>query len=363
MTIMTTNKNKKINWLNTLFLIFTPLIGIVGTILLYIYATVPWQTWLLAAAFSLAGGMSITAGYHRLFAHKTYKASWPVQLFFVLFGSGTFEGSVFDWSTDHRDHHRYTDTDKDPYSVTVSFWHAHIGWLLTLDVSKRHYSNINDLKKSRLLRLQDRFYVIFCVGMGFALPTAIAALWGAPLSGFIVAGALRIAFGHHMTFCINSLCHMIGKRQYSTEITARDNWISAIVTLGEGYHNYHHKFPIDYRNGVRFYQFDPTKWLIRGLSFVGLTWDLQSVSKYRMIEAIIEADSKLAANALENSHMNSLRESVLKTISWIKEIESNYAKSRSKEYYQQIKDAKRELQRLYQEWQEWMSSWKSTIQH
>jgi len=343
-------QRKQINWTNTLFLTLTPIIGIVGTALLCAFSFVHWQTWVLAGAMLVAGGLSITAGYHRLFAHKTYKAAWPARLFFVLFGAATFEGSVFEWTTDHRDHHRYTDTDKDPYSVKVSFWHAHIGWLITLDVKKRHFSNIDDLKKSRLLRLQHRYYLLICTVMGFGFPTAIAALWGDPLSGFIVAGALRIFLGHHATFCINSLCHILGKRTYSDKMSARDNWVSALLTFGEGYHNYHHKFPIDYRNGIRFYQFDPTKWLIRGLSYIGLASHLHRVPRYRIIQVMVETHQRVIATKPRHNLLLTLQESIMKTIAKIREFEIAYSKSHTKEYRIKIKRAKSELYALFHAW-------------
>ena len=344
-------QRRRINWTNTLFLTLTPIIGIVGTVLLCSFSLVHWQTWILAAAMSAVGGFSVTAGYHRLFSHKTYKAVWPVRLLFVLFGSATFQGSVLEWSTDHRDHHRYTDTDKDPYNVKESFWHAHIGWLLTLDNKRRHFDNIDDLKKSWMLRFQHRYYLVFCTVMGFGFPTAVAALWGDPLSGLIIAGALRIAILHQSTFCINSLCHILGKRTYSDKNSARDNWLSALVTFGEGYHNYHHKFPLDYRNGVRFYQFDPTKWIIRAFSYIGLTSQLRRVPRYRAIQAMVEMHERLMpAKQPRHGLLCSLQESIMKTIAKIREFEEAYAKSRSKEYRIKIKSAKSELHGLFHAW-------------
>ena len=202
-----------------------------------------------------------------------------------MFGAATFEGSALEWCTDHRNHHCYTDTDRDPYSVKHGYWHAHIGWLFTLDPSKRNFANVAELQNSALIRFQHRYYIVISILMGFVLPTVIASFWGEPLAGFVIAGALRITLSHHSTFCINSLCHILGKRKYSDKITARDNWLSALVTFGEGYHNYHHRFPIDYRNGVRLYQFDPGKWLVRGLSFVGLAKNLRYISKKRILES------------------------------------------------------------------------------
>lgn len=341
---------KQINWVNTLFLIVVPIIGIVGTVLFCVFSLVSWPTWILAGAMLVAGGLSITAGYHRLFSHRAYKAAWPIRLFFVLFGSATFEGSVLEWSTDHRNHHRYTDTDKDPYSIKKGFFHAHMGWLFTLDESKRDYSNVNDLEKSKLLRLQRRYYRAFAIGMGFLFPTAVASLWGEPLAGLIVAGAFRIFLGHHGTFCINSLCHTLGKRRYSDKISARDNWLSALVTFGEGYHNYHHQFALDYRNGVRFYQYDPSKWLIRGLSYVGLASNLRRIPRYRIIQARVETHKRLMAEKPQNHRLEHLHDAILQAVSKIREFEKQYAQSKLKRYRVKLKYAKNDLANLFSDW-------------
>ena len=333
-----------------MFLTLVPIIGIVGTILLLVYSMVPWPTWVLAGGMLIACGISITAGYHRLFSHKAYQAAWPVRLFFVLFGSAAFEGSVLEWSTDHRNHHRHTDTDQDPYNIKQGFWHAHIGWLLRLDPSKRDFSNVAELEKSGLLRLQNKYFSLFAIVMGFGLPTAIAALWGAPLAGFVVAGALRLTLGHHATFCINSLCHILGKRRYCTTGSARDNWLSALVTFGEGYHNYHHRFPLDYRNGVRFYQFDPSKWLIFGLSHLKLASNLRRIPDYRIIEVRIETQKRLAASDPQHDIVDDLHQAILQIIATIKEFERAYAQSSLKEYRVKIKQAKNELANLFRAW-------------
>ena len=154
------------NWKYTLFFTAVPLVGIVGTILLLCLSAILWQTWALAGVFLVLGGFSITAGYHRLFAHRTYRAAWPVRLLFVLFGASSFQGSVLEWSTDHRNHHRYTDTTADPYNIQQGFWYAHIGWIFGLDPKKRDFSNVGDLQKSALLVYQDRHFVLLSLVMG-----------------------------------------------------------------------------------------------------------------------------------------------------------------------------------------------------
>lgn len=276
-------KRNKINWLNTTFLIFTPIVGVVGTVLLCSLGMVMWQTWVLFAVMAICAGLGITAGYHRLFAHVAYKANPIVRFVIAILGSSAFEGSVFEWSSDHRNHHRYVDTEKDPYNINQGFWYAHIGWLIRLDTSKRDFSNIKDLTASRFLRFQHKYFALIATFTGIIFPALIASLWGNALAGLIVAGVFRVVVTMHSTFLINSLCHYIGSRPYSSTQTARDNWVTALLTYGEGYHNYHHQFALDYRNGVRYFQFDPTKWFIFALSKVGLASDLKRIDASKIL--------------------------------------------------------------------------------
>ena len=302
---------RRINWINTLFLVFTPLIAIVGTVLFVLFGLIDWPTWILGAGYALAVGFSITAGYHRLFAHKCYKAVWPIRCFFILMGTAAFEGSVLEWCTDHRNHHRYTDTDNDPYNIKKGFWFAHIGWIIFLNTKKRDFNNVADLAADSMIRFQHKYFSVLAILMGFILPVGIAALWGNALGGLIVAGFLRVTFNHHATFFINSICHMFGKRKYS-DLSARDNWITALLTLGEGYHNFHHQFPIDYRNGIRVYHFDPTKWLIRGLSFLKLTTNLKRVSSPKIIRYQVCADEKRLSIQIKSETFNDFFSNIIK---------------------------------------------------
>ena len=138
--------------------------------------------------------------------------------------------------------------------------------------------------------------------MGFGLPALIAACWGDSLGGLFLAGFLRIVINHHATFAINSVCHMFGKKSYSDKQSARDNWFTALFTFGEGYHNFHHQFPLDYRNAVRFYQYDPSKWIIALMSYVGLASDLkrvddQRILRYRLLKEEAEIMTKVSLHA------------------------------------------------------------------
>ncbi len=282
---------RRLNWTNTLFLTLTPLLAIIGIIFIATQGTFHLATLWFAIIFFISASLAVTVGYHRLFSHRSYRAAWPVRLVWLLLGAATFEGSAIEWSSDHRRHHLYTDTDRDPYSINKGFWFAHMGWLFMLDRSKRDFSNVQDLMADPLVRLQHRFYTPIAITMGFIFPLLLAALWGDAWGGLIIAGALRITLTQQMTFCINSVSHTFGKRTYS-EQSARDNWFTALFTFGEGFHNFHHQFAIDYRNGVRAYHFDPSKWLIATLSYLGLAKDLKRVSQEQIIRYRVESQQK-----------------------------------------------------------------------
>lgn len=288
-----------IRWTNSLFLIGT-FTTTVTAVPLYIwhFGLDAFQVGLFFF-FLIATGISITLGYHRLFSHLTFKAKWPVKMFTLLFGAAAFEGSAIAWSADHRRHHKFVDHEEDPYDISRGLFHAHIGWLLFRTGPDTPLTWVRDLKKDRLAWWQHEYYVPIAITVAFALPAAIGWLYGGPvaaLGAFLIAGIARVVVVHHMTFCINSLCHWIGDRPYSTDCTARDSLLMAVFTFGEGYHNYHHEFQHDYRNGVRPWQFDPTKWTIWLLSKIGLVSGLRKVPEEKILKArIAEQDRHLQA--------------------------------------------------------------------
>ena len=284
---------KRVNWLNVVFLIILPIIGVLGTAwLVYrneIYAYTLLFSWILL----IIGGLSITVGYHRLYTHQSFRAHWIVRFLVLLISAVAFEGSVLEWASDHRNHHQYTDTKRDPYDITKGFWHAHIYWLFTMDPSKRDFSNVADLFHDPLVKFQHRYYNLIALIVGFFIPLGITSLWGDFWGGVFIAGIMRISLVQHITFCVNSVCHTFGNQPYTDKHSAKDNWLTALFTLGEGYHNFHHKFSDDYRNGIRFYHYDPTKWLIRTLAFVGLASDLKSATKEEIEEVKLKQAQKL----------------------------------------------------------------------
>jgi stearoyl-CoA desaturase (delta-9 desaturase) len=276
--------------------------------------------WLFFAGFLVANEMAITAGYHRLWAHRAYDAHPVVKFMYLLFGTMALQNSAFVWCSGHRRHHLHVDdNERDPYSVGRGFWFSHIGWMLRDYPSGREdFSNIPDLKRDRMLAFQHRHYAALAITINFGLPIAAGLLirdfWGA----FLLAGVLRLFLSHHFTFFINSLAHMWGSRPYTEDNTARDNPVLAVLTYGEGYHNFHHNFAHDYRNGVRWWQWDPTKWLIASLSWVGLTRRLKRTPAFQIQRALLAMQFKRAQAGLEHlpqamrarTHIGELRQRI-----------------------------------------------------
>jgi stearoyl-CoA desaturase (Delta-9 desaturase) len=282
-------KKTAINWVNASFLTLTPvLVFIALPSYLYKYGS-DWRLWALFAFYYVASGVSITAGYHRLFSHKSYDANFLVRLLYLIFGATALEGSALKWCADHRRHHKFVDTDQDPYNISNGFFFAHMGWVY-LQEDPRYAERPADLAKNPLIEWQRKYYVFIAFFFGFIVPGLIGAAFGSPWGGVLFGGFLRVLFTHHCTFFINSLCHMWGSQPYGDKTTARDNFILAFLTYGEGFHNFHHRFEADYRNGVRWYHWDPTKWVISALSLVSFTRNLRRISDVEILKARLSAD-------------------------------------------------------------------------
>ena len=233
-------------------------------------------------------GISITAGYHRLWSHKAYQAHPLVKIVLAIGGAMTVQNSILHWASDHRVHHKHVDeNDKDPYSAKKGFWYSHIGWMLREYQAHRYdnYENCRDLQKDKVVMWQHNHYLAIVLIANFGITGLVGWLNGSILGMILLAGVFRLVAVHHVTFFINSLAHIWGKQPYTEGNTAKDNGIIALFTFGEGYHNYHHIFEYDYRNGIKWWQYDPTKWLIRGLSFMNLTWNLRRTPEERIEKA------------------------------------------------------------------------------
>ncbi len=264
-------------WLSTSVFVITGLITLIGVPLYaFTHGFDGWQILAMLAGIAFCE-ISITAGYHRLWSHRAYEAHWVVR--FVLAIGGTFatQNSILHWASDHRIHHTHVDNnDKDPYSAKRGFWYSHMGWMLReYDINpNKEYQNCKDLKKDPIVVWQHRYYLPLVLGLNFGIPLLLGFWHGDIIGMLLLAGVARLAISHHFTFFINSLAHVWGSQPYSDKNTSKDNAVIAFLTMGEGYHNYHHNFQRDYRNGIRWWQFDPTKWLIRGLASLGLAKNL-----------------------------------------------------------------------------------------
>jgi len=278
----------RINWNTSSFLIGTLALTLTAVPLYLWHYGLDWFQVVLFFVMLGACGFSVSLGYHRLFSHLAFQASWPVRLATLIFGAGAFENSVLMWASEHRRHHKHVDHDDDPYSISKGFFYAHIGWLLFKLNPVPPYDNVADLRKDRLILWQDKYVQWIAVIVSFVLPAAAGYWWNGwagALGAFLVAGVARVVVLQHCTFLINSACHTMGRQPYSTRCSARDSFLLAIFTFGEGYHNYHHEFQHDYRNGVKPWQMDPTKWIIWTLSKVGLTRGLRRVSSEKISAA------------------------------------------------------------------------------
>lgn len=277
----------RIDWTNTLFLGISHTLALVGVG--WLIWSWHWQTAVLGLLWFALCGIAITGGYHRLFSHPTYRAVWPLRLVYVLFGAASVQNSALKWSADHRVHHRRVDTEDDPYDIRRGFWWAHVGWVLAKEKRPVDYSSVEDLQRDPFVRFQHRYYVPLAWLMGAIVPLALGLTWGDPIGALLVAGFLRIVLQWHATFSVNSFAHWMGRQPYGTDNTARDSWVTAIITLGEGYHNFHHRFQTDYRNGVRWFHLDPTKWFVWTMSKLGVTRNLRRVPREKILRAREEA--------------------------------------------------------------------------
>lgn len=297
-------RNKSLNLPNMVLMAALPIVSVYGLFITELYL----NTILVGLFTAITAGLSITVGYHRLFSHKSYEASKYLKYVLVLLGCQALQGSVLEWALDHRAHHRYTDSDKDPYNIKRGFWYAHVGWLfynrdtnINVGERRRYDVDVYDLANDDLLLWQDKYYSLLATFAAFIMPTLICGVgWGDWQGGFLVAGVLSKTLVLHSTFCINSLAHYSGESTYSEKHSPKDNWLISLITFGEGYHNFHHSYSYDYRNGVNWYDYDPSKWIIWMCSKVGLAKGLKRTDKYLIGMAKVKMDKKKCDNAFNS---------------------------------------------------------------
>ena len=232
--------------------------------------------WIMMVVLYVVSGLGITVGYHRLMAHRSFECKEWVEACLLVAGGWALQNSALRWCADHIRHHARCDQEEDPYNATKGFWYSHCGWLFE-HTSYRAQKYETRLRKDSLIMWQHRYYIPIVLS-GLALPFVVGMLNGGWMGGlrcFLLAGVCRTFLVLNSTFCINSICHLWGKQSHGTEDSSRDSWWISLLTFGEGYHNYHHTYLRDYRNGPKWYNFDPSKWLIFGLSKLRLAYNLQ----------------------------------------------------------------------------------------
>ncbi len=296
-----------IDWVTTILFSTTFVAAVIGVPLYGYYIGYSTASWVWFALFLAATGLSITAGYHRLWSHRSYEAHWTVRLFFMLFGAMAIQNSIYVWAAGHRPHHRFVDDeDRDPYSSRRGMWYSHIGWMLRkYAAGVPDFKYVKDLERDPIVMFQHNHYVPVVLAMNIGLPVVVGLISGDVFGTVMLAGLLRLVVNHHVTFFINSLAHGWGRQPYTDRNTSRDNPILAFFTYGEGYHNFHHLFANDYRNGIRWWQWDPTKWLIRCMSLVGLARKLRVTPSVAIEQARLDMQFSRAQRGVAKHDVHS----------------------------------------------------------
>jgi stearoyl-CoA desaturase (Delta-9 desaturase) len=283
-----TRRATLVSWVTVLIGVLVPLCGVgAAGALAWRYGLFGWADVGLLLGMYLLVMLGTTVGFHRLFTHRSFEAAKPVQFVLGVLGSMAFEGPLLEWVGRHRLHHQHSDRDGDPHSPHAprrsgfwgrfrAFWHAHIGWALAPE-SPDLARYAPDLRKSRMLRAVSALFPLWAA-LGLLIPAgigyALGGWWGA-LTGFLWGGLVRVFLGHHITWCVNSVCHLWGARPYQSGDESRNNPVVGVLALGEGWHNNHHAFPTSARHGLRWWQIDLSYYLIRLMSWVGLAWKVR----------------------------------------------------------------------------------------
>ncbi|HEV8324773.1 MAG TPA: acyl-CoA desaturase [Myxococcota bacterium] len=234
-----------------------------------IWSGVTWQAVACGAVLFWGRMFAITAGYHRYFAHRTYKTSRPFQFVLAFLSMTSSQKGVLWWAAHHRDHHKYSDGPKDVHSpVQRGFWYSHFGWLYD-NTADTKWDRIRDMARYPELRWLNKHWLVPPVMTGVA--TFLLFGWPGLFIGFFASTVLL----WHATFTVNSLAHVFGKRHYDTSDDSRNSMLIALLTFGEGWHNNHHHYMLSTRQGFRWWQIDITYYILKGLSWVGLVWDLR----------------------------------------------------------------------------------------
>ena len=278
--------------------------GIVTLVPLLALAVAVWRSWagllrpsdvVVFLVVYVLSGLGVTVGFHRHLTHRSFKAKRAVRVALGILGSAAIEGPVISWVADHRKHHAYADVQGDPHSPHVDHgagWlgalrglaHAHVGWIFRHDQRGAHDRYAPDLLADPSIRFVDRMFPLWAIGglaLCFALGAAIGRSVGSGLTGLLWGGGVRLFVLHHVTYSINSICHVFGRRRFDTDDESRNVFWLAVPSLGEAWHNNHHAFPTSASHGLSWRELDLSAAVIRGLELSGLAWDVQRVTPDR----------------------------------------------------------------------------------
>ena len=246
-----------------------------------------WVDFGLLVGMYLLSALGVTVGFHRLFTHKSFETNAAVRFVLAALGSTAIQGSVLRWVAQHRRHHQHSDTPADPHTphhhgrgllgLVKGFWHAHLGWAFRPDAAGLD-RYVADLRRLASVRVASALFPVW-IGLGLAAPAAlggaITGTWTGVLLGLLWGGLVRVFLLHHVTWSVNSVCHLWGSRPYPERDHSRNNPVFGVLALGEGWHNNHHAFPTSARHGLRWWQVDVSYYVIRALAAVGLAWKVR----------------------------------------------------------------------------------------
>ncbi|CAL8237202.1 unnamed protein product [Boreogadus saida] len=273
---------KEIVWKNVVLMTFLHVGALYG---LFQVPSASYMTLLWSGVCFVISALGVTAGAHRLWSHRTYKASLPLRVFLGLANSMAFQNDIFEWARDHRVHHKYSETDADPHNAVRGFFFAHIGWLMVRKhpdvIEKGRKLELNDLKADKVVMFQRKYYKSSVVLMCFILPMVVPwYMWGESLwVAYFVPSLLRYTLVLNSTWLVNSAAHMWGNRPYDTGINPRENKFVTFSAIGEGFHNYHHTFPYDYSTSEYGMKLNLTTCFIDFMCFLGLATDRKRASR------------------------------------------------------------------------------------
>jgi stearoyl-CoA desaturase (Delta-9 desaturase) len=274
-----------------LVVITVPLLGLAAAPVFLWGWGFSWVDFGLLVGMYLLTALGITVGFHRLFTHRSFETYTWVKVVFAALGSMAVQGPMLKWVALHRRHHQHSDTPQDPHSphhhgrgilgVLRGAWHAHVGWFFDRDPEDLD-RYVADLRKSPALRVASGLFLAW-VALGLVIPATLGGLvsrsWAGVWTGLIWGGLVRVFLVHHVTWSVNSACHLWGLRPYRSDDLSRDNVVFGVLALGEGWHNTHHAFPTSARHGLRWWQADASYWVIRGLALLRLAWDVRVPGK------------------------------------------------------------------------------------